>query len=698
MPSSAQPTPPDRLPVVPVALFAALVATSWAYRADLLAQLVDFAAAPESGTPEPVFRLALHHAWVDVAVAATLALAALLLGTLALRALPGPRWLLRTTGAVLCVPFLLAFGMVHQTHVRLLFSLQTGLTSSLLWETLQSGEVMGVLQNAGPADFGPVLAPTVLFLICLWLLRKVPGAVVGFACVMAAGVVAVSLLVPAPGAHGLPVETGESPVWFLFSDWIERGGDLGASDELAGLPGTEQLAPAGESGTDGPTPPASPETSGAVASGQPSGAAPEPQVLRLTDPRLARPGPVARDLPPKSSKPWNIVWVVLESTGTRYFEGKALKNAPPPMPYLKGLADQGWYLSHHRSPSNSSATSIFAQFSGLYPSPTLRMFSTSKDNYVPTLFGFLGTSYDSFLVTPGKLTYFFPRDFLAHGGLRELWGFDEVPVTRNPGGEGLSKDETEVVGFFLQRLHKAKPPFAAVYYTYAPHWKYTNYGPKYDRYKDPRMIGDYHDNLWMIDQQIQRMVEQLRADGLLDSTILVFVGDHGEAFGQHERNWAHARGSFEENFQTPAILWQPKLFPPKVETRETSHVDLLPTLLDALHLPYDDQLLQGESLFQRVFRRTVQFHWGNEGMITARTEAGVKVQVSITEKRCQVFDLGKDPEEKRKLGCQNQGPWVQVIRDYVQFQKAVLPAYSEATRQGRPFQGKRHAVVAPVVP
>ena len=183
------------------------------------------------------------------------------------------------------------------------------------------------------------------------------------------------------------------------------------------------------------------------------------------------------------------------------------------------------------------------------------------------------------------------------------------------------------------------------------------------------------------------MVAQLRQQGVLDRTILVLTGDHGEAFGQHPRNWAHARGSYRENFETPAVLWQPKLFAPRRIEQPTQHIDLLPTLLDAMRIPYDDALLQGESLFQDHSRRKVQFFWANEGMVTAQRADGIKMSWSPLDKRCRVLDLHADRGELHPQPCERQPELLRLLKWFHDDQLARLPAYSEAVRTGRAFHG-----------
>lgn len=574
---------------------------------------------------------------------------------------------------------LLALGMLAATHLRLVFSLHSGLTWDLLGDTLASGEWRALLEHTHAVDVATVLVgPLAWFGLRSLPLKPTLGLDATLAILLAAGV-----LLPQVRAGELPTETGATPLWFTLQDaWLHANP---APEEEAPQPRQALLTAGMALGV----PPA-------VDPGHPATATVDPTAgeaaLFLEDPRISDPPadatPCSRASPPE--KPWNVVWIVMESTGMRYFQGETYRGALP-MPFAHNLADEGWFLRHHRSPSNSSATSIFAQFSGLYPVPALKMFSTDKQNYVPALFSFLPQTYERFLYTPGKLTYFFPKAFLQHAGLSEMVGFDETTVTKNPGGEGLSKDEPAVVDTFVQRLHRAQEPFAAVYYSYVAHWEYTDYGAEWRHFHDPRLIGRYHDNLWLLDQMIARIYKQLEHDGRLQRTIVVLAGDHGESFGQHDRNWAHARGSYEENLGTPAILWQPQVFAPKIIDWATLHIDLLPTVLDALGLPYDAKLLQGESLFQTRLRRKVAFFWGNEGTVSGLWPDGGKLLWQPTDKRCVAFDLSTDPQERRPKRCAAEK--LELLRAWRDFQRAEVPAYSEAVREGRAYHGHRQPIV-----
>jgi len=57
---------------------------------------------------------------------------------------------------------------------------------------------------------------------------------------------------------------------------------------------------------------------------------------------------------------------------------------------------------------------------------------------------------------------------------------------------------------------------------------------------------------------IKRVYDHLQKQGLLERTIFIIVGDHGQAFGQHHpNNYMHYRYSYNENLEAPAFIFNP---------------------------------------------------------------------------------------------------------------------------------------------
>ena len=90
----------------------------------------------------------------------------------------------------------------------------------------------------------------------------------------------------------------------------------------------------------------------------------------------------------------------------------------------------------------------------------------------------------------------------------------------------------------------------------------------------------YYGLIAQVDAEIGRIRAALEARGELDDTLVVVTSDHGELLGDHGL-WGKA-GFFPEAFHVPLVVRGPGVLRGRVVDAVTEHVDLLPTLLEAL--------------------------------------------------------------------------------------------------------------------
>jgi arylsulfatase A-like enzyme len=109
--------------------------------------------------------------------------------------------------------------------------------------------------------------------------------------------------------------------------------------------------------------------------------------------------------------------------------------------------------------------------------------------------------------------------------------------------------------------------------------------------------AQYLDSACELDHKVGRILGQLEADGLADTTIVVFMGDHGQA---------HVRGKqfcYEEGLHIPLVIAWPKGIPAPegfrpgtVDDRLVEAIDLAPTFLSIAGRPKPEGM-QGRILF-----------------------------------------------------------------------------------------------------
>jgi arylsulfatase A-like enzyme len=95
----------------------------------------------------------------------------------------------------------------------------------------------------------------------------------------------------------------------------------------------------------------------------------------------------------------------------------------------------------------------------------------------------------------------------------------------------------------------------------------------------------YDAQIAFMDAQVGRMVEFLRRRGLLDRTVVVVIGDHGEGLGEHREN-GHGVFVYDSVIRVPLIVRTPfSGLRGRIVDDVVRSVDVLPTLLDLIGAP-----------------------------------------------------------------------------------------------------------------
>lgn len=627
-------------------VFESLLLFGVIYRTTTYLRLFSVEITPHSFVPGMVSLYGAPREFLADLVFAVLAAGVVWLPHRALRRYRKLAWV-RALGWACLYLMMVVIGVLSGAHHDLVFEAHSGLTRDVLLESWSTSSLSDITSYATP--FGRLCM--VLPLALLILLRAVPhrwdwsltrNLVVVAALILAGQLPHLARLSLGKNAAKRPAwELRASPTAFVIEDLLKKS--LRAEGRYERQ--ARSLAPFARRGTR----PAHWESSSQQA------------ILK----KVTRPNAPDRD--------WNLVIVIMESTGSEYVFD-ATHAGIVPMPFLQRIANEGVVLQNHIANANSSPRAIFSLMSGLYGGMNPRMFCTRPDVVIPGLGSRLGASFDSFLVTPGRVQSYFPMAFMSRSVVSEIVDDLELPDSERESAAG-GRHELDGVDYFVQRIETAKEPFLGIYYSYAPHTPYADHGPEYRITPGRTKRERYTNNLRLLDVGIQKIFRRLEETGRLERSVLLFVGDHGEAFGQHKGNWAHGRRSYQENFRVPAIFYQPKLFEPQRVRELTSHVDLAPTLLDAMGKPAPAHEMQGDSLFRPPVAE-YRYAYGNEDTVSSLSRSGVKVQVRFGPDECVAFDLKLDPREKKQLSC---GPFLAQLEDLLafrNFQEQLLEQYN----------------------
>ncbi|MFQ5507130.1 MAG: sulfatase, partial [Planctomycetota bacterium] len=152
------------------------------------------------------------------------------------------------------------------------------------------------------------------------------------------------------------------------------------------------------------------------------------------------------------------------------------------------------------------------------------------------------------------------------------------------------------------RLRDPERPFALVVSMNPPHMPYRQvprrYVERYAAYSDEELLGqrpdlEPADSRWGrytrrnlryqyammtgVDEQLGRILEALREQGLERNTLVVFSSDHGDCLGLHGK--VSKNNHYELSMRVPLILRWPRRLPARREDLLISTPDLHPTLL-----------------------------------------------------------------------------------------------------------------------
>jgi len=200
----------------------------------------------------------------------------------------------------------------------------------------------------------------------------------------------------------------------------------------------------------------------------------------------------------------------------------------------------------------------------------------------------------------------------------------------------------------------------------APYFCWVHLFEPHYPYRPPQPFADlfparpYDGEVAAADAALSPLVEPLLASGRRGRTLVVLTADHGESLGEHGEA-THGIFAYEATLRVPLVLYQPTLLAPRRVEAPARHVDILPTVLDALSLPLP-QGLPGRSLlavasgataaaaaaehttsyFEALSGRLNRGWAPLHGVIRGRTKY---VELPIPE----LYDLGSDPRETRNL-------------------------------------------------
>lgn len=299
-----------------------------------------------------------------------------------------------------------------------------------------------------------------------------------------------------------------------------------------------------------------------------------------------------------TNQPPNIIWLVAEDQSPDWFP--MYGNNTLAMPNLTALANDGVVFDNAVSPVPVCAPARSSIITGMYPTTlgthNMRTYNGyGQGTNQPTI---NVPSYSPIVPEGVKMfsEYLREHGYYTANGPKEDYNFEKTDAAWNESGNGTH-----------WRKRKNGQPFFTVFNFSVCHesqiWQRGGDSLFVDPQKVP--IPPYfpdneiirHDlavnysNLKRLDDQIGRVLAELKEDGLYENSIIFFYGDHGGPFPRYKR------ALYDTGVKVPMVIkFAKNLNAGTRDDRLFSFIDLAPTVLSMAGIE-PPKVIQGKALF-----------------------------------------------------------------------------------------------------
>lgn len=308
----------------------------------------------------------------------------------------------------------------------------------------------------------------------------------------------------------------------------------------------------------------------------------------------------------KPTKPYNIIWLTSESLRWDMLNDQV-------MPKTMQFSKQATRYTQNYSGGNSTRMGVFSMLMGL---PSSYWFQFLQETRGAALIDVLREQqYQMQFYTSALFSYpEFDKTVFAKVPKQEMH------ERQYSGMENWQNDQQNVTEMlqFLDKRDASKPFFSFMFFE-SPHARYffpkesviatpyhddVNYATlsKEVLRQDITLIKNRYINaVHHLDSQFARVFQYLEQHQLLENTIVIVIGDHGEEFMEHGF-WGHNGTFVDQQVRTPLVIYMPGKAP-MVSNQLTSHMDVVATLMPLLGVtnPKTDYTL-GVNLFNQETR------------------------------------------------------------------------------------------------
>ncbi len=351
----------------------------------------------------------------------------------------------------------------------------------------------------------------------------------------------------------------------------------------------------------------------------------------------------------KPAADYNLLIITLDTTRADHLGCYGYKKARTPN--IDRLASEGVKFVNAYCPAPLTLPSHTSILTGLEP---VKHQVRNNGHYLPEGL----KTITEYLKNKGYKTAAFVSSFSIDSRFGLDRGFETYDDTfqsnmpfKTLNAERKAEDTFARFASWLENNFKSKF-FCWVHY-YDPHLPYVPPSPYREEFRE----NPYDGEIAYMDHYVGRVIDALREKKLLEKTIIIVAGDHGEGLGDKVEE-GHGIFLYEETVRVPLIFWNKSIWPRpfSINTR-VRLVDIAPTIAELVGLKAEASLMQGKSLLPVMAQSEKQDREVLIETIYPRENFGWSDLVAIVSGRWkyiqaprpELFDLKNDPEERKNI-------------------------------------------------
>jgi len=353
--------------------------------------------------------------------------------------------------------------------------------------------------------------------------------------------------------------------------------------------------------------------------------------------------------------PRNAVVILLESV--RADATTPYTPARTTTPFMDSLARAGLLVERMYAPAAYTNKALVAAFAGIPPSPEP---SVGEAEAFPGGLPAVGLpallareGYRTAFITPADMAFERKDRILQNLGFGELFGDGDYPTEGFTAKAYFGFEDRIVLDHTMAWVDRARAggdPFFLGMLTLTSHHPYdVPASAPHGAHGADDEFGDYLDAVAYTDAFLRDLYDRFRRRGLLESTVFIILGDHGEAFGEHGAR-VHGDVIWDEALHVPALAAGPGVPSGTRAGGPRTTMDVVPTVAALLGYGLVDGELPGMSLLAPVGDDRELHHSTKNGRVALALRRGAMKYIYWGGRRpMQVFDTASDPGERRDL-------------------------------------------------